>query len=178
MADNEVFSIEIQENSITEDSRLAKYGKQCPKTLDLSIFPLMYVVFDECKDFLKMTFQFTFPHTDLEIVYEPEKWILFRKWAEEKKGEKLNDMAFSCGLDNHSYAIVFINFQNHCLGKRPTEFVANISATYLEELFHVNDPSKKHKDFAESLCSTIEGFLEIKLEDKSKQALLRRLSSS
>lgn len=84
LTDGNEYALEILENS-----RLAKYIKECPQTLTMTIFPFMRRIFDECEDFLRTTFQFTFPQLHLEIVCDPEKWVLWRKWAEEKERREI-----------------------------------------------------------------------------------------
>lgn len=77
-----------------------------------------------------------------------------------------------------NYCIIYINLESHFGTKTTENFIIALSSSYLEELFHCDDPKKKHKEFAEPLCSAIERFLEIKLPDEYKQKVLKRLLSS
>lgn len=178
MADNNAHSIDISKDDIPEDSRLAKYCQEYGKILrqnSSSSADFFMKVYNECYDFLEKKFQLRFPKIHLEFG-DQKDYDQWRKCYELLKKEKPDEYAFCDCTSYPEYCAIYINLEKHLRMKMTESFIATLSSSYLEELFHCDDPCKKHGEFAEKLCSAIEVFLEISLPTESKQKLLRRLS--
>ena len=120
---------------------------------------------------MKKVLRVAFPDIRLTIIYKAEEYAELCKKLDKKFGPKPCRKAVIVG--SGSKAVIYIDFQRHFKGK-PIDFVANLSASYLEELVHSTHPNKSETEIHELACLVIEGFLEIKLPDNVKQERLKR----
>jgi hypothetical protein len=157
-----------------KNGRLDQYEKELSillKEKDVSkVEAFTFKLFSDCMNFLKDSLHVDFPDMMLKIIYKKEEYdtlcgkldrILPRPWTKA--------IVVSCGSQN----LIYIDFNSHFKGK-PVDFIANLSISYLEELIHVVDPSKKEIEIQELVCSAIEKFLEIRLPENVREERLKR----
>jgi hypothetical protein len=144
------------------------------KSVDVTkLQEFMKRIFDDCMDYLKKSVHLNFPVNAmvLKIVFNKEEYAaIFRKY-DRICGARPFTKAF-CIIDRGT-AWIYIDFQSHFFISSGTDFIANLTMSYLEELVHVAFfPNPSESDIHELLCSAIEGFLEITLPNIAKEARL------
>jgi len=169
MTDNKEFEI----GEYPKDGRLAKYERELLIILKAQdkegIITFSQRIFSDCMEYLKTTLNISFPNLVLNLINHKEYTELFDRL----------DMLF--GFIPRTKAIIFrlgsivnvcIDFDSHFKGK-PSQFIANLCVSYIEELIHSANPLKSETQIQEVVCSAIEGFLEIKLPDCVKEERLK-----
>lgn len=68
-----------------------------------------------------------------------------------------------------SGANIYISIRDHFKG----DFVVNLCASFIEELIHLTDTIKSETQIHNTVCSILEGFLEVKLPENTKNERLR-----
>lgn len=156
---------------------ILKHLKECSKPLKqedaVSFEHFMCKVFEDCINYLKKVLGVAFPNVGVVIYYKPKEYAEFLKKLDEMSGRP-KPYRKATIVGKGSKAVMHIDFQRHFKNKKPIDFIANLSVTYLEELVHYTDPRKSEMEIHELVCSVVEGFLEIKLPDNVKQERLKR----
>src|SRR3990170_5781153 len=159
MTEKEKFEIK----EYRKDGRLAKYEKEFLILLETNdkkgFMAFLERVFLECKEYLKENLNVSFPELDLNILDHKDYTELC---------DKLDSLCFIPRTKAFIYRLgspvlhICIDLQSHLIDS-PSTSIATFCASYIEELIHSADPQKSETEISETLCSAIEGFLEIKL---------------
>jgi len=173
MTENNIFTLE----KISKNGRLNKYLKECSMILkqkdDSGLERFMKRIFGDCVNYLEKVLGFYFPRNIIvEIIYDADRYAKLKKKYEKKFGRKVSNKAFIAGFSH--YDVIYINFQSHFEGKTIANFIVDLCLTFIEELVHSIHPNKSNTEIIELVRSTIEGLLEIKLTDDSKQEYLEQ----
>jgi hypothetical protein len=153
-----------------KDGRLAKYEKELLKLLkekdleDLEpIMNFMGKIFLDCMEYLRKTLHASFPDIKLTVIFDEKEYDELLNKLDRAYGTRPRTKAVIVGV-GHSNAEIFVCFPNHFKNK-PIDFIGNLSVSYLEELVHSMYPERGETGIHETLCSAIEGFLEMKLPE-------------
>jgi hypothetical protein len=157
----------LQLDSLPKDGRIEKYGRRFSSEVHSveDTFAFSKGLFDDCLQFLKINLNVNFPNLELNLLNHKTYTDLWNR-LHLCNGALPQTKGFVCG--NGYYAQIYIDLEIYAKGT-PTEFVANLSILFLEELFHSVDIHKSENEISASLCKAIEDFLEIKLPDSAKE---------
>ena len=125
-------------------------------------------IFKDCRVYLKNELGASFPDIQLTFFYNKDEYIKRLKELDLSFGRtRLYTMAqtFNLGAGYN----IYISIQDHFKG----DFVVNLCVSFIEELIHIIDHKKSEMQIHDTVCSMLEGFLEVKLSEEIKNERLR-----
>ncbi len=158
-----------------KDGRMSKYEAQLLKLMKKhdreEILQFSRDIFRDCGQYLTRSFELKIPPLYLNLMNH----------AEYTKQCDLLDLLLGRSLRTDAMILykegsppeICVDFETvfsyFTSTKKPMNFVANLTANYIEQLVHSAYPSKSEMDVHELVCYAIEGFTEIELTLEMKE---------
>lgn len=158
-----------------KNGRIDKYEEEF-KILKVSNFSeidlfetFMLRIFKDCQVYLNKELGVSFPYImPLTFFYNKEEYIKRLKELDLFFG-RTRPYTKALTVNLGTGANIYISIQDHFKG----DFVVNLCVSFIEELLHITDPTKSEIQIHDTVCSMLEGFLEVKLPENIKNERLR-----
>jgi hypothetical protein len=162
-----------------KDGRLSRYERELKRLIEqkdnAGIINLTEKVFTDCADYLKTEIHLDIPEVKF-IPLDHANYIQLCDPLDKHFGKRKRSPAVIIGKDSGNPEI-YIDFEEHFNYYQSTgqaiNFLINIIASYMEELIHAFDPKKGEVEVQDYVFEAIEGFTEIKVPQKVKEARLK-----
>ena len=122
-------------------------------------------IFTDALEYLNKEQKFEFPEIKLTYYYRQDEYKDLIKRLSESFGKKPYRRAIVMRTDEG--ANIYINVIDHW-SDTPVDFIINLCSSFIEELVHII-----YIQIQDIVCTMLEGFIEVRLPEKVKEARLR-----